>query len=171
MYVTWVKIFECIVHYGDQLLITENVEEPVGITEESETGSPGSCWALCRCVVPLESVEHTKGNVHVCVCPCRMVAGAAVSLLIRFCSLKLCTTCTNPVCSHSLTTFANFCSFYSPAFLCTENVFQESDGFSVIGKSPIILKYHFLHASSKAGQNARSLEVFECRVWFCSSQR
>lgn len=167
MYVIWVRIFECIVHY-DQLLTTENLEEPVGITEESEKGSPWSC-ALCGCVVPLESVEHTRGNVHVCV-PAGWWLGQ-LCLLIRFCSLKLCKTCTNSVWSQFLTAFADFYSFYSPTFLCTKNIFQEYDGFSVIGKSPIILKYHFLHASSKAGQNARSLEVFECRVWFCSSQR
>ena len=33
------KIFECIMHYGDHLLITENLEELVRVMAESETGS------------------------------------------------------------------------------------------------------------------------------------
>lgn len=78
------KIFECLMHYGDHLLITENLEEPAGVMEESETGIPWSCWALYFCVVPLGPAVHARGQCK-CVCLWEVVAGAAVSLLIRFC--------------------------------------------------------------------------------------
>lgn len=128
------KIFECIIHYGDHLLITENPEEPVRVMEVSETGSPWSCWALYVC-------GHTgvsgacKGAIQMCVSV--LDNGWSCCICIdKFFPLKLYVICTNSGWSQYLTTFVGLCSFCSPTFLWRENIFQEFDGFSVRGKMP-----------------------------------
>ena len=135
-------------------------------------------WVWNRLI--LLSVVHTWGptmsEVHAreqCKCARlrRRAAAAAVSLSVRLCLSEalydLHKLCTIAISDH----LCSLCSFCSPTFLCTENIFQEFIGFSVIGTSSVILKCLFPHTSSKAGQNAQSLGVFEYRDWFCSSQR
>lgn len=54
-------------HYDDHLLITENLEEPAGVMEESETGSPDPA-ELCTSVWSHWGQQCMQGgNANVCV--------------------------------------------------------------------------------------------------------
>lgn len=74
--------FECIIHYGDHLLITENPEDPVRVMEVWNRQSLILLSSVCAC-------GHTgvggacKGAMQICVCLCWIMAGAAISVLIR----------------------------------------------------------------------------------------
>lgn len=103
------KIFECIIDYGDHLLITENPEDPVRVMEVWNRQSLTLLSSVCVC-------GHTgvggayKGAMQIYVSLLDNGQSCCICIHKVF-PLKLCVVSTNSVWSQSLTTFVGLWVF------------------------------------------------------------